>query len=235
MLSFISLVAARIACSVEEPSSSSKKERVLASRSSAKLWMTSCSDQSAMTRCISSGKRTLSERLFLLSPGIAQRNQTSPTLFAMSAASVRLVTNQETELLAFQVLDKEALRQEINSFTTWTEKRGYISCPKDVPEHLINDPSLRLPPLRGIADTPFFDRSGSLVTAAGYHEQSRIYLQFSSGFKSLSGGVASRCCSRAARPRSAAGRRLCRFPIRAGHVAAIPGAHLSHDIAALRP
>lgn len=105
----------------------------------------------------------------------------------MSTAMVRLVTNRETDLLEFQILDKEALRQEINDFTTWGIRNewgtNYIPCPKDVAEHLINDPSLALPPARSIADTPFFDKDGNLVTTTGYHRSSRIYLQPRPGFQ----------------------------------------------------
>jgi hypothetical protein len=129
--------------------------------------------------------RPFGEVMSKLSAALLERNAAKPDLFNMGTARVRLVTNPETSRVETEVLDREAFRQVINAFTTWFIPHDtgpeYISCPNDVAENLVSDPALSLPTLRGLAHTPFFDAAGNLVTAPGYHADSRIYLQLRPG------------------------------------------------------
>jgi len=96
---------------------------------------------------------------------------------------VRLEVDTKTNLLVIAKISVSALRGVINSVTRWgyIDREGdikYVSCPRDVAEHLFNDPDLGAPLLEGISYTPFFDKNGRLILTEGFDRDSGIFVRF---------------------------------------------------------
>jgi len=113
-------------------------------------------------------------------------NIDEPHLFRMTSMLIRLSEDRVTKTLFQDPVTIVMLRQELNELATWgvIEKmvEKSISCPSDVAAHILNDPSLELPPLASIADAPFFDKHGNLIREPGYHAESFTYHHPRPGF-----------------------------------------------------
>jgi len=108
---------------------------------------------------------------------LARTNTTEPRIFQQGGAIVRLRLDDDgTPRVA--ALGCDALRGELDRAAIWVNAKGE---PRFPPMAVIRDvlalPGYDLPPLRAVADAPYFDGAGRLVASDGYDAESRVFLR----------------------------------------------------------
>lgn len=107
------------------------------------------------------------------------RTNDPPRIFLHASGLARLQTNEEGYRTLVH-LEMHGLRNEMARAAIWRKRvRGQIVStfpPREVVENVLATPQLPFPPIRRIVTVPFFDRSGELVVADGYHDPSKVYL-----------------------------------------------------------
>lgn len=81
------------------------------------------------------------------------------------------------------IKSQRAFDRHLNDHVTFSKKAGQdggrkgTSAESDVAAHLFEIDKTHYPALEGTTSTPFFSKSGELVTTCGYHHESRTYLE----------------------------------------------------------
>ena len=119
---------------------------------------------------------------------ITAANAVKPTYFNNNGMIARLAPSvHRQEVLAIDQLDNAAMVSEVDELVAFYKSAGqsikYVGTPKSVTDSISGMADKTwLPPIRRMAETPFFDRHGSLISEDGYHQPSATYLQVPDGF-----------------------------------------------------
>lgn len=114
---------------------------------------------------------------------IQEANAKNPSIFRFSGGLVRLEKDEQGQPKICR-LDEKSLRLEVSKrakfVVTVKTRQGLLDMPALPPKHgiegVLSTPDKPAPILKKIIRTPVFAPDGSLITDAGYHAQSQIYL-----------------------------------------------------------
>ena len=102
-----------------------------------------------------------------------------PQLFVSSGQLARLVIESGGHNI--QLLNEDTAFGVLLRAADWTQRRGKSTIdakpPKDIARDILANPHSDLPQLESVATTPVFDEQWRLLSAPGYHPESRLWLQ----------------------------------------------------------
>ena len=112
---------------------------------------------------------------------LARANARTPRVFQQGGIIVRL-RHDENGAPRVDPLTTDSMRGELDRVAFWVNGRSTpIDPPTSVVRDVLSQPSYALPPLRAIAETPFFTDGGQLVAEPGYHADAGIFLHGAPG------------------------------------------------------
>jgi hypothetical protein len=111
---------------------------------------------------------------------LAKSNTKEPRIFQQGGAIARLRFDDGTPRV--EALGFDALRGELDRAAVWVSAKGDLSFPPmAVVRNILALPGYDLPPLRAVAEAPYFDGAGRLIAADGYDAESRVFLRLPTG------------------------------------------------------
>jgi hypothetical protein len=100
------------------------------------------------------------------------------TVFQRAGVLVRI--KREDGAARIEVLDPDSLALILDRAANWVIDKGEFPRVTEPPERVVRSmlklASYDLPDLRGIANAPFYNAAGLLVTGSGYNAESKVYL-----------------------------------------------------------
>jgi hypothetical protein len=111
-------------------------------------------------------------------------NLPAPRVFQQGGILVRL-RRDEDGAPRVDALTTDSMRGELDRVALWMRDGKMLPVPTDPPTGVVRDvlsqPAYTLPPLRAIAETPFFSAEARLIVEPGYHADTGMFLHGAPG------------------------------------------------------